>query len=170
MKLFHFILFLFLILSDNLFAQKNNLLPPIKYHLQSQNEIQQLSKLEWILEEGQQPLTPQLLQAGKIKDAKILNTDNDGFFKIKIHQPYWIKLQLSSDAAINNWHLWLEQKGAFGPFSYTFSNVDAYFFKNGKLIKEGKSGYKTPNSQRDVKSIFTKSLLQINLNKDTTEV
>ena len=170
MKILHFILLLFYTLCSTLSAQENSLPPPLSFQISDHNKIQELPPIEWILKQDEQQLNLLSLGSGSIEGAKITHVQDDGFFELKRHHPYWVKINLYNKSEINDWILFIDQKNEKGAQVVTFEMIEAYFVNNGEIISQELSGYKIPNSERSVKNIFSKSLLHLNLDTSTNTV
>lgn len=154
-------LFLLAITANPAVAQEISLPPSIEYEVQSELLIQELPAVPWLLEEGEQALSPEALQRGDYKDARLLLSGEYDRFPISAHRSYWFKISLSSDQALANWVLDIFPSGKFGPWPFTYEKVAIYSLRGTTPYLQGESGYKTRESKRDIKGIYRKSLIRL---------
>ncbi len=167
--IFLFILFCIHYLSSQ--KVKGTDLPSLSYHTSSLSESQTLPQLSWVLEEGSLGLNIDDIVKGDFKDSKIITLEKNPFFTIKAHKPYWFNLQLSSDIALDSVGLVLGLNGNGWPWEFTFKNVEAHIYNQGKKIRTGLSGTAIPYSKRDEPQKINPSVIWLNFHeKDTLDI
>lgn len=167
-----FYLFIFsLVCGYTATSQGKDLPQPVTYQFIDLQSGQLLPVSEWVIEEGKELLTPFDLQSGNIKDGKLLELQANSEIPLLAHQNYWLHLQLSSEVQMENWWLNFEYRNFDSYAANTYIQVNASFFEGQQLIYSGKSGFASPGSERDVKSVYGQSLIDLNINDgDTLDV
>ena len=128
--------------------------------------VQELPELQWIIQEGEQPLSVEDIRAGNIEGAQLIESDAEGRFSFIIEEVYWYKLVLKSNFSYRNQKLNINFIGGTGANLNTFEYVQANFYRQGQLIDEGLSGLGVGASKRDFERIFYPSLIEFNITKD----
>ena len=121
-----FILSFFLLFPFFFFAQTDtatSLPPAITYHIQGEFDTLKLPALQWILEEGEQPLSYEKLMAGELADAQLLDLKASPLFPIKAHRGYWFKIRLTASGKPGAFGLTFYRNGDCWPYEPTFKDV-----------------------------------------------
>lgn len=170
MRILHLFLLLF---SSAIFSQSGieqpllDLPPTVEFHIQSEFDTLKLPSLQWILKEGEEPLSHEQLRNGQIADATLIDLKDNPTFSIKAHTNYWFKINLSSEFD-SKFGLTMVRNGDCYPYEMTFKNVET-FAKNGRSeITFGISGNAAPASQRDYPKLFVPSAIRGEVAKNDT--
>jgi signal transduction histidine kinase len=145
------------------YAQDGHIPPPISVIIDSYQSIQELPQPEWIIKEGDTPLTIQDLLNGDIKDGQVLEIKPNEII-IDQFEKYWFAIDFISEVDLHNWLLHVENKYTGFGFSNNFSEIRSYTIQDGQLVGSGITGFFVPASERDFKSRdrHTQSLLNFN--------
>ena len=146
-----------------LFAQSKPNMPSLECTIQDYAKSQALASPNWILEEGVHALKVADLLRGDWKDAKMINLSLDPIFKMRDHHAYWINLHLSSNIKVDGAGLVLKHEGDCWPFEYTFKVAEAFYYREGQLVRRGFSGTSFKSSERDFPKIIDPTILKIDL-------
>ncbi|MBP8239340.1 MAG: response regulator [Saprospiraceae bacterium] len=162
---------LLLIIPLFLAAQKNTsfeLPPAVSYHIQGEFDTLKLPALQWILEEGEQPLSYEQVQAGKLAGAQLLDLKASPLFPIKAHRGYWFKIRLTAAEKPDAFGLTLYRNGDCWPYEPTFKDVQTFSVgQDGKPLI-GHSGTASPASKRDYPQHFLPSMIKGNIGAGET--
>jgi signal transduction histidine kinase/DNA-binding response OmpR family regulator len=152
-------------------AQTNttaSLSPAVTYHIQGEFDTLKLPALQWILEEGEQPLSYEQVQAGKLADAQLLDLKASPLFPIKAHRGYWFNIRLTAAAKPDAFGLTLYRNGDCWPYEPTFKEVQTFSVgQDGKTLV-GHSGTASPASKRDYPQHFLPSMVKGNIGAGET--
>lgn len=144
------------------------LTPAVTYHIQGEFDTLKLPALQWILEEGEQPLSYEQVQAGKLADAQLLDLKASPIFPIKAHRGYWFKIRLTASAKPDAFGLTLYRNGDCWPYEPTFKDVQTFSVgQDGKTLV-GHSGTASPASKRDYPKHFLPSMIKGNIGAGET--
>jgi len=161
----HVILFAILWFSTFLCAQDANFpsLPAVQYSVQENFDTIALPTLQWIIEEGETPLSIEDLTQNQLKDAKVLDLKADPIFKIEAHRNYWTRIQMNSKVALSPSLLRLDRLGDCFPWEFTFKMINVYTLEGSNWVQSGRSGTIYSTSERDVSNKIFPSLLNVDL-------
>ncbi|MEZ4988683.1 MAG: 7TM diverse intracellular signaling domain-containing protein [Saprospiraceae bacterium] len=141
------------------------------YHIQHNADTITLPALQWVLEEGEIPLSYEQLLKGETADARRIVFDNDPRFIIKPNIGYWFNIRLSTSDQPAMFALTYLIKGNCWPFEPTYSDVDSYSRNRSGLIKTGYSGSMVSGTARDYPNILVPSMTRVQLmENDTTDI
>ena len=162
-------LFLFTLLTPIfLFAQIEE--PAVQYHIENEFDTLNLPTLQWILQEGEQPLSNENLLEGNTADAKLIDLKNNPVFSIKAHTNYWFNIKISSEVT-SDFGLVLHRNGDCYPYEITFKDVKTFSKNSFGINKIGISGNGTPASKRDFSNLIVPSAVKGQISKnDTLEI
>jgi signal transduction histidine kinase len=162
-KSFPALLSLILCLSGlTVHAQDGRLPAPISVTINSYQSIQELPQPDWVIKEGETPLTIQDILNGDIKDGQVLEVHANEKI-IEHYKKYWFAIEFISEVELSNWLLYVENTDSGFGFTNNFSEIRSYAIQDGKLGQSGITGYFVPASQRDYHSRHTQSLLNLSL-------
>ena len=164
-------LLLFLVFPWFLSAQTDTsatLPPAVTYHIQGEFDTLKLPALQWILEEGEQPLNYEKLLAGELADARLIALKASPLFPIKAHRSYWFKIRLTASAKPDAFGLTFYRNGDCWPYEPTFKEVQTFSVgQDGKTIL-GHSGSASPASKRDYPKHLIPSMTHGNIGAGET--
>jgi len=143
--------------------------PAVFFEIEHQANNKQLPALKWIIQEGEQTLSPTDLVNNQFKDATLLHLEDSPIFPIVAHKPYWFKMRLLSQADGPPQSLAFFRTGDCWPFEYTFKEVEVYFFNAHQLIASGLSGTGIPASKRDFPNKIKPSLIKLSSASNGTQ-
>jgi signal transduction histidine kinase len=156
-----FSLILFLACFTIAHAQNGQIPAPISVTIDSYQSIQELPQPDWVIKEGDTPLTIQDILNGDIKDGQILEVHpNENI--IEQFGKYWFAIEFISEEELSNWLLHVENTPTFG-FANNFSELRSFAIQDGQLGNTGITGFFVPASKRDYNSRHTQSLLNLSL-------
>ena len=157
------VLFFCFMFCNNIFPQSKSLSPSLTYHIQESFQTQSLPSINWILEEGEEPLDISSLEKQDWKDSKYIDLQENPSFNIKPHKPYWFLLKISSSINIKDAGIYLGYQGDCWPFQYSYRSVEAFTLKNNNVIAKGKSGLALSATDRDFPKTLDPSLIKFNI-------
>jgi signal transduction histidine kinase len=141
---------------------------PVSVIIDSYKSIQELPQPEWIIKEGDTPLTIQDMLDGDIKDGEVLKINPDEII-IEQFEKYWFAIEFNSKVDLHNWLLHIENNSYSGfGWNNNFSEIKSYGVQDGRILSSGITGYFVPESKRDYKKRHTQSLLNLNLSSEST--
>jgi signal transduction histidine kinase/DNA-binding response OmpR family regulator len=159
---------LLLLIFPVFLAAQKELPPAVVYHIQGEFDTLKLPALQWILEEGEQPLSYEQVQAGKLADAQLLDLKASPIFRIKAHRSYWFKIRLTAAAKPDAFGLTLYRNGDCWPYEPTFKEVQTFSVgQDGKTLV-GHSGTASPASERDYPKHLLPSMIKGNIGAGET--
>jgi len=152
-------------LSTMLCAQDSNFpnLPSVQYSVQQDFDTLSLPTLQWIIEEGETPLSIEDLTQNQLKDAKVLDLKDNPIFHIEAHRNYWARIQMNSKVELSSSLLRLDRFGDCFPWEFTFKMINAYSLEGSNWVQSGRSGTLYSTSERDVSNKIFPSLLTVDL-------
>lgn len=164
-------LLLFLLFPCFLDAQTDTtaiLQPAVTYQIPGEFDTLKLPALQWILEEGEQPLSYEQVQAGKLADAQLLDLKASPIFRIKAHRGYWFNIRLTAAAKPDAFGLTFYRNGDCWPYEPTFKEVQTFSVgQDGKTLV-GHSGTASPASKRDYPQHLLPSMVKGNIGAGQT--
>ncbi len=117
--------------------------------------------LRWIIEEGEYPLSAEDLDAGLIKDAKLIDLETSKKFEAKVWNNYWFNIELEHVEDLSQKSLSFERGGNCWPFEVTFYSVEAYQCHNDSMTLIGVSGNSIPANRRDTPNHISPSIIML---------
>jgi signal transduction histidine kinase len=143
-------------------AQNEQIPAPVSVTIDSYKSIQELPQPDWVIKEGDNPLSIQDILNGDIKDGEVMKVHPDEII-IERFEKYWFAIEFISEVEINNWllHLGIPYTG-YG-YSSNFSEIKSYSLLDGQIAATGMTGSFVPASKRDFNSRHTQSLLNLSL-------
>ncbi len=159
-------LLLFLLFPCFLSAQTDTtttLPPAVTYHIQGEFDTLKLPALQWILEEGEQPLSYEKILAEELADAQLLDLKTSPLFPIKAHRGYWFKIRLTASAKPDAFGLTFYRNGDCWPFEPTFKEVQTFSIGQDGQTIIGHSGSAFPASKRDYPKHLLPSMTHVNI-------
>lgn len=163
---------LILLISPAFLAAQENasfeLQPAVSYHIQGEFDTLKLPALQWIIEEGEQPLSYEKLLAGELADAQVLDLKAGPIFRIKAHRGYWFKIRLTAAAKPDAFGLTFYRNGDCWPYEPTFKYLQTFSVgQDGKTLI-GHSGTASPASERDYPRHLLPSMIKGNIGTGET--
>jgi hypothetical protein len=155
---------LFMVVFTAAHAQDGRIPAPVSVIIDSYQSIRELPQPDWVIKEGDSPLSIQDILNGDIKDGEVLTIDPDEVV-IEQYEKYWFAIEFISEVDLHNWLLHVENSFTGFGFSNNFSEIRSYALENGQVVSTGITGFFVPASERDFKSRdrHTQSLLNLNL-------
>jgi hypothetical protein len=140
---------------------------PVSVNIDSYKSIQELPQPEWVIKEGDNPLSIHDILNGDIKDGQVLTINPDEII-IEQFEKYWFAIEFISEVDLHNWLLHVKNTGSGFGWSNNFSEIQSFGVQDGSLISSGFTGYFVPASKRDLNSRHTQSLLNLSLSSQST--
>lgn len=170
MKSFPALLSLILCLSClTVHAQDGRLPAPVSVTIDSYKSIQELPQPNWVIKEGDTPLSIEDILNGDIKDGEVLKVFPDEKI-IEHYEKYWFAIEFISFVDLHNWLLFVENTYSGFGFTNNFSEIRSYVVQDGQLGQSGITGFFVPASERDYHSRHTQSLLNLSLSSGSSMI
>jgi hypothetical protein len=154
---------LFMVIFTAAHAQDGRIPAPVSVTIDSYKSIQKLPQPDWVIKEGDNPLSIQDILNGDIKDGEVLEVQPDEII-IEHFEKYWFAIEFNSKVELHNWLLYIENTPFSGAgITNNFSEIRSFVVQDGQLARSGVTGNFVPVSQRDYNSRHTQSLLNLSL-------
>ena len=162
----YLLLLVFQGLCFSLHAQITTLPAPIQYTIQTEQSIQPIPSLQWMIQE-REVLTIDDVLKDNWKDAQLINIHPDETSIMPFNQ-YWYAVELHSNISIKDWIIFHEETAISLSFLKGYSHIEAYMTRGNQIVSTGWSGHEIANSKRDFDTHATMALHKLNIKHGDT--
>jgi len=145
-------------------ARTDSLPEPPVFDIEDPFKPINLTRPAWMLVEGDSQLSIEALRNGNWGDAQWVEVGESSY--IQPGSAQWIHLRIRSEAALENWLLYVEDETKERGFLYGFDDLEVYLFQKGEQPKLKRTGRQLPRSLRDHKPDHVFNLVPLSVQEN----